>query len=75
MADRNSVYKTAAKEIAALNGRAISFMAKYDFDDTGSSCHIHSSLWTRPTATRRCWTTTTATHGMSDALPLVPRPA
>ena len=20
-------------------------MAKYDFDDTGSSCHIHSSLW------------------------------
>lgn len=45
MADRNSVYKTAAKEIAHLNGRSISFMAKYDFDDTGSSCHIHSSLW------------------------------
>jgi glutamine synthetase len=45
MADRNLIYKNAAKEIAALNGRAISFMAKYDFDDTGSSCHIHSSLW------------------------------
>jgi glutamine synthetase len=45
MADRNSIYKNAAKEIGALNGRAISFMAKYDFDDTGSSCHIHSSLW------------------------------
>jgi glutamine synthetase len=45
MADRNSVYKTAAKEIAHLNGRSISFMAKYDFNDTGSSCHIHSSLW------------------------------
>jgi glutamine synthetase len=45
MADRNSVYKTAAKEIAHLNGRSVTFMAKYDFSDTGSSCHIHSSLW------------------------------
>ena len=45
MADRNSVYKNGAKEIAALHGRSISFMAKYDIDDTGSSCHIHSSLW------------------------------
>ena len=45
MADRNSVYKTAAKEIAHLHGRSVSFMAKYDFNDTGSSCHIHSSLW------------------------------
>ena len=45
MADRNSVYKTAAKEIAHLNGRSVSFMAKYDFSDTGSSCHVHSSLW------------------------------
>ena len=45
MADRNTVYKNAAKEIAALNGRSISFMAKYGFDETGSSCHIHSSLW------------------------------
>jgi glutamine synthetase len=45
MADRNSVYKTAAKEIAHLNGRSVTFMAKYDFSDTGSSCHIHSSMW------------------------------
>ncbi len=45
MADRNSVYKTAAKEIAHSNGRSVSFMAKYDFNDTGSSCHVHSSLW------------------------------
>ncbi|CAN5428599.1 glutamine synthetase family protein [soil metagenome] len=46
MADRNSIYKTAAKEIAHFNGRSVSFMAKYDFNDTGSSCHVHSSLWT-----------------------------
>jgi len=45
MADRNHLYKNAAKEIAALNGRSITFMAKYAFNDTGSSCHVHSSLW------------------------------
>jgi glutamine synthetase len=45
MADRNTIYKNAAKEIAALHERSISFMAKYAWDDTGSSCHIHSSLW------------------------------
>ena len=45
MADRNAVYKLGAKEIAHSFGRSVTFMAKYDFDDTGSSCHIHSSLW------------------------------
>ena len=45
MADRNVVYKTAAKEIAAGLGRSVTFMAKYDFAETGSSCHVHSSLW------------------------------
>ena len=45
MADRNIVYKTAAKEIAAGLGRSVTFMAKYDFAETGSSCHVHSSLW------------------------------
>jgi glutamine synthetase len=44
MADRNTVYKTAAKEIAAAHGRSVTFMAKPVFDDAGSSCHIHSSL-------------------------------
>jgi glutamine synthetase len=45
MADRNAVFKNGAKEIAALNGRSITFMAKVGFGETGSSCHIHSSLW------------------------------
>jgi glutamine synthetase len=45
MADANAFFKNAVKEIAALQGRAITFMAKYDFADTGSSYHIHSSLW------------------------------
>jgi glutamine synthetase len=44
-ADRNMIFKTAAKEIAAQHGRAVSFMAKWHIDETGSSGHIHSSLW------------------------------
>jgi glutamine synthetase len=45
MADRHVVYKNGAKEIAGLNGRSLTFMAKYSMDDVGSSCHVHSSLW------------------------------
>lgn len=45
MADRNTIYKNAAKEIASANGRSITFMAKYAFDKVGSSGHIHSSLY------------------------------
>lgn len=45
MADANAFFKNSLKEIAALAGRAVTFMAKYDFADTGSSYHIHSSLW------------------------------
>jgi glutamine synthetase len=42
-ADNHAVYKTAAKEIAAQHGQAITFMAKYN-EREGSSCHIHLSL-------------------------------
>jgi glutamine synthetase len=42
-ADEHSIYRNGAKEIAALEGMAISFMAKYD-EREGSSCHIHLSL-------------------------------
>jgi glutamine synthetase len=42
-ADDHSIYKNGAKEIAAQDGMAISFMAKYD-EREGSSCHIHFSL-------------------------------
>ena len=45
MADRHVVYKNGAKEIAAQQGQSVSFMAKYDIDRVGSSCHVHSSLW------------------------------
>ncbi|QNN54268.1 glutamine synthetase family protein [Nocardioides mesophilus] len=42
-ADNHSVYKTAAKEIAAAHGKSITFMAKWD-EREGNSCHIHLSL-------------------------------
>jgi len=45
MADRHAIYKNGAKEIAGQLGRAITFMAKYDMAECGSSCHIHSSVW------------------------------
>jgi glutamine synthetase len=42
-ADDHAIYKEAAKEIAAQEGMAISYMAKFD-EREGSSCHIHLSL-------------------------------
>jgi glutamine synthetase len=47
MADRHTIYKHAAKEIAWQQGRAVTFMAKWDERYAGSSCHIHMSLWDR----------------------------
>lgn len=47
MADKHTVYKHGAKEIAMLQGCALTFMAKFDSKLAGSSCHIHASLWDR----------------------------
>ncbi|MEU2030319.1 glutamine synthetase family protein [Nocardia amamiensis] len=43
--DNHSIYKTGAKEIAAQEGRSLTFMAKYN-EREGNSCHIHLSLRT-----------------------------
>jgi glutamine synthetase len=42
-ADQHVIYKNGAKEIAAEEGVAITFMAKFN-EREGSSCHIHFSL-------------------------------
>ena len=42
-ADKHSIYKNGAKEIAAQHGKALTFMAKFDQRE-GNSCHIHMSL-------------------------------
>jgi glutamine synthetase len=41
--DQHTLYKNGAKEIAAQEGLALTFMAKYDARE-GNSCHIHLSL-------------------------------
>jgi glutamine synthetase len=41
--DDHTVYKFGAKEIAAQEGMALTFMAKFDQRE-GSSCHVHLSL-------------------------------
>ena len=43
-ADGHAVVKNAVKEIAWSKGRAVTFMAKYDTRQAGSSCHVHLSL-------------------------------
>jgi len=44
-ADDHVVYKNGAKEIAHQKGVALTFMAKWDMSQAGSSFHLHSSLW------------------------------
>jgi glutamine synthetase len=44
-ADYHSIAKHAIKEIAWQNGRAVTFLSKWDKDRVGSSSHVHQSLW------------------------------
>ncbi len=48
MADRHVLYKHAAKEIAAAQGLAVTFMAKWAQEHAGNSMHLHASLWEAP---------------------------
>ncbi len=65
MADRHTLYKHGAKEIAALQGVAITFMAKWNEKLAGSSCHLHSSLWDLEAKTNRFYDAKAAL-GMSE---------
>jgi glutamine synthetase len=51
MADRHTLVKHAAKEIAMQQGRSITFMAAWDSRHIGSGLHIHLSM-ADPTGTR-----------------------
>ena len=45
MADRHVVFKQCFKEVADSLGVSVTFMAKPDANQAGSSCHLHLSLW------------------------------
>jgi glutamine synthetase len=64
MADRHAILKNGIKEIAHLQGKAVTFMAKWDFGLAGSSSHIHCSLWDKA-GRRALFHDPKAEHGMS----------
>ena len=66
MADNHSLVKNAVKEIAFLQGRAVTFLAKWHHDAAGSSCHIHQSL--RSTSGEPVFHAPGAEYGMSDKM-------
>jgi glutamine synthetase len=64
-ADNHAIYKHGVKEIAAANGVAATFMAKYTMDEAGSSCHLHSSMWSEDGKDSLMWDAD-APHHMSE---------
>lgn len=64
MADAHTIIKLAAKEIAHAQGKAVTFMAKYDYGLAGNSSHIHQSLWSEDGKTPH-FQDKAGLHGMS----------
>ena len=55
MADHHSIFKHGVKEVAALMGMAVTFMAKWNTGFAGNSCHLHSSIWDARTGKPLGW--------------------
>lgn len=66
MADRHTILKNGIKEIAHLHGKAITFMAKWNYQQAGSSCHIHMSLWDDTNKKALFHDAKSKIHGLSD---------
>jgi glutamine synthetase len=67
MADRHVILKNGCKEIAWAHGKAITFMAKWDYGQAGNSAHIHQSLWSTD-GRRALFAESSAEHGMSELM-------
>jgi glutamine synthetase len=67
MADRHAIVKNGCKEIAYGAGRAITFMAKWDYGMAGSSSHVHQSLWSADGVTPLFFDEA-GDHGMSETM-------
>jgi glutamine synthetase len=55
MADRHTIFKHGIKEVAALMGMSVTFMAKWNTTFAGSSFHLHSSIWDAKTGEPLGW--------------------
>jgi glutamine synthetase len=64
MADTHAIIKNGSKEIAYGLGKAITFMAKWDYGMAGNSSHIHQSLWSADGKTPHFYDKA-GNHGMS----------
>jgi glutamine synthetase len=64
MADNHAIIKNSCKEIAQGLGKAITFMAKWDYGMAGNSSHIHQSLWSKDGKTAHFFDKS-GNHGMS----------
>ena len=67
MADRHAIIKNATKEIAWSKGKAVTFLAKWNYSAAGSSSHIHQSLWSLDGKTPKFFDKD-ADHGMSQMM-------
>jgi len=67
-ADRSVLFKHGAKEIAWLNGYGLTFMAKPYADWTGSSGHLHISIWDASGGALFYDAAAGAPYGMSDTM-------
>lgn len=67
-ADRSVIFKHGAKEIAWLQGRGLTFMAKPDHEWTGSSGHLHMSAWGLDDDRPAFFAADAQPYGMSDTM-------
>ncbi len=65
-ADNHVITKNGCKEIAWSKGRALTFLAKWNYDAAGSSSHVHQSLWT--TEGKSLFYDPDAEYGMSQVM-------
>ena len=72
MADRHAIIKNGCKEIAYGLGKAVTFMAKWDYGMAGSSCHVHQSLWSAD-GKSPLFFDKEGDHGMSETMKQLPR--
>ena len=67
-ADRSVIFKHGAKEIAYLSGYGLTFMAKPDHTWTGSSGHLHMSVWDPEGETGLMYDPAGQPYGMSETM-------